>query len=225
MAEPTENDFRRRSAQKRREKMRAHLLDATQRACAELGSDKVSLQDILEAADVARGTFYAHFDSLHDAITIVARRLIDEAQASHAALYAGVTDPLLRISVGPLLFLTRAALQPAWANTIIESGDHLLRSPFVREMRHDVLQNMRCGNIPRTDPQAALDMHVGLMIQGTRTLRWRRYRRGAYIRAVDFNLLLALGVPRERAEQALDAAIADVNHRAPKGLDWWRPIT
>ena len=205
--------------------MKIRLLEATETVCTRIGFQNVALQDILEAADVARGTFYAHFESLHDAIALVARKLINDAQADHLELYASVSDPLLRIAVGPQLFLTRAALQPAWASTIIESGELLPRSTFVRAIRRDVLNNMRQHNFPRRDPQAAVDLHVGAMIQGSRSLQRRLRNQREYIMSVDFNLLVALGASEAKAAEMVEIAAEDLRGRAPTKLDWWRDLS
>lgn len=219
-----DEDFRRRSARRRREKMRETLLEATEVACVRHGSANVALQDILDAAQVSRGTFYAHFDAIHDAIAIVARKLVDQAQADGVEMYRGVTDPLLRIAVGPQLFLTRAALQPAWASTIVESGDFLVRSTFVSAIRSDVLANMRNRNFVRSNPQAAVDLHVGAMMQGARTLQKLRHGRRNYIRDLDLNLLRAFGTPEQLAREVVEKAGEDLSRRAPTFLAWWREL-
>lgn len=223
-AHEDQEDFRRRSARRRRERMRETLLDATEAACILHGSANVALQDILDAADVSRGTFYAHFDTIHDAIAIIARRLVDQAQADGVEMYRGVTDPLFRIAVGPQLFLTRAALQPAWASTIVESGEFLIRSTFVSAIRRDVLENMRRRNFIRSSPQAAVDLHVGAMMQGARTLQKVRHGQRDYIRSVDLNLLMAFGTSEDRAWEVVEAAAEDLHRRAPHFFEWWRPL-
>ena len=201
--------------------MKDRLLDATASACAEFGAPQVSVQHILDAAGVTRGTFYAHFVSIQEAIAAVAQRAIDHAQADNLSLYQDVTDPLFRIAVGPQLNLCRAALQPAWARIIIESRDLLYRSIFVRAIRQDVITNIRQKNFDRIDVQSAVDLHIGAMIQGARTMQRRKYNKLLYIQSVTINLLRAFGLPRVKAQEIVQFASADLNARAPLMFDWW----
>jgi len=56
-------DGRTRRAQAAREATRAKILRAAREVFAQHGFHETSLPDLLEAADVARGTLYLHFDS------------------------------------------------------------------------------------------------------------------------------------------------------------------
>jgi len=53
---------------KRRLKTRQQLLDATQELILEKGLERISTDDITEAADLGRRTFYNHFDNKHDCV-------------------------------------------------------------------------------------------------------------------------------------------------------------
>ncbi|HXW82729.1 MAG TPA: helix-turn-helix domain-containing protein, partial [Acidimicrobiales bacterium] len=55
----------------------------------ERGYDKVSVEDITERADVARATFYAHFASKEELLTVVFNQLVDDLM------------PRLTLKVGP----------------------------------------------------------------------------------------------------------------------------
>ncbi|MFO0749025.1 MAG: helix-turn-helix domain-containing protein [Myxococcota bacterium] len=83
-AAPT--DGRSRRAQALREATRARILVAARKVFAEHGFHQTALPDLLEAADVARGTFYLHFDS-GGGLRGVGRGL----RRAHAALFAVTT--------------------------------------------------------------------------------------------------------------------------------------
>jgi AcrR family transcriptional regulator len=56
-------DGRTRRAEERRRERRAQLLEAATTVIAERGYANTSVDDVIQAAEVARGTFYLYFDS------------------------------------------------------------------------------------------------------------------------------------------------------------------
>lgn len=60
-----------------KEERRAQLVEAASRVFAEKGYRSASITDIIEAAGVARGTFYLYFDSKLDAFHAVMDRFLD----------------------------------------------------------------------------------------------------------------------------------------------------
>jgi AcrR family transcriptional regulator len=63
MATAAKLDGRVARAQRLREERRAQVLDAARRLFAEKGYHATSVHDIIDAADIARGTFYLYFES------------------------------------------------------------------------------------------------------------------------------------------------------------------
>lgn len=98
---------------------RAQLLDAARRVFAQRGYHGASVTDILEAAAVARGTFYNYFGSKRDAFDAVLGALIDE-----------VADAIQPIDVGrPLALQVEANLERVVG--VLTSGGDLARVLFV----------------------------------------------------------------------------------------------
>lgn len=63
MNELTEIDGRARRASERRESRRAYILDTALKVFARSGYHQTRISDIIEAAGIARGTFYLYFES------------------------------------------------------------------------------------------------------------------------------------------------------------------
>lgn len=84
---------------------RGLLQDALRTLIAEKGYDKVTVQDILDRADVGRATFYAHFRDKDD--LMLSR--FEETRGSLREHLAG----FLRASGGPTLDLARALFEHA----------------------------------------------------------------------------------------------------------------
>ena len=77
-------------AERRRLRTRAALLAAAREVFASQGVGAVTIQDITEAADVAKGSFYNHFDS-KDAIV---RAVVEEILAELGAALDVLSGPL-----------------------------------------------------------------------------------------------------------------------------------
>jgi len=94
-AREVEVDGRTRRAQEAREVRRAHILQVALHVFAERGYHATTITDLVEAAGVARGTFYLYFDS-KDAVFHV---LLDDLLA---ALRAGVVGVDTRPEAPPV---------------------------------------------------------------------------------------------------------------------------
>jgi AcrR family transcriptional regulator len=80
--------------ERRRLRTRAALIEAARRVFAARGVDAATVQEITEAADVAKGSFYNHFASKEDALRAVVTATLDELGATlDRSLDAGQRDP------------------------------------------------------------------------------------------------------------------------------------
>ncbi len=77
-----ELDGRARRARASREATRARILKAARELFARQGFHQTALPDLLEAADVARGTFYLHFDSKEAAFAALLEDFLQRLSAS-----------------------------------------------------------------------------------------------------------------------------------------------
>src|SRR6478736_4483352 len=77
-------------AQRARAERRTAVLAAAQRIFAEKGYSGTSIDDIIEAADIARGTFYLYFESKR----AIFDELLDE-------LFVTIATTVRRIDVSP----------------------------------------------------------------------------------------------------------------------------
>ena len=97
---------------RRRVRTRAALLRAGQQLFSERSVDGVSIDDIVAAAQVAKGSFYNHFPD-KDAL---AQALADQARASvettAAIAGAGVADPAERVARALCVFVRQAVEHP-----------------------------------------------------------------------------------------------------------------
>jgi len=93
-------DHRTRVAAERRARTRDQLLLAGYRLVAEHGADGFSIDDVVVAADVARGTFYKYFATPAELVRDVAVALSNELILTVAQLFRGDEDPAERAAKG-----------------------------------------------------------------------------------------------------------------------------
>ncbi len=95
-------DGRSRRAQEKRKTRRAEILSAAERVIAKRGYQATSIADVLEAAQISRGTFYLYFDSreslFHELISGFIQQLMGCIKVVHreegdpvGGLYANVS--------------------------------------------------------------------------------------------------------------------------------------
>lgn len=80
----------REQAEDSRQRRRDQILEAASTVFARVGYHKASINDIIEQADIARGTFYLYFTGKHN----VLEAILDEA-------VAGLRARITRIDIGP----------------------------------------------------------------------------------------------------------------------------
>ena len=85
--------------ERRRARVRQQLLEAAQRLMGARGVDAVTVEEITEAADVARRTFYHHFDSKHDLLVPIARARTKSLNRRIDRLIEKVRDPAEAVSI------------------------------------------------------------------------------------------------------------------------------
>jgi len=73
---------------------------------------------VVNAAEVAKGTFYVHFDGLDDLKSVVADELAREFDDLLQPRRLSLDDPLERITAGCGAFINEALYNPAWAALI-----------------------------------------------------------------------------------------------------------
>jgi AcrR family transcriptional regulator len=115
-------DHRQRVAAERRERMRARLLTSAMRLVAEKGPAATSIDDVISAAEVSRGTFYKYFPSpdalVRDLAIEVANELIQMAEP----VVQSYDDPAERVSSGIRLVARLAIDHPLAAAFLVRLG-------------------------------------------------------------------------------------------------------
>ncbi len=213
-------DHRVRVARKRREAMRARLLEAVLAVYPGDNVDgRAGIDDVIRHADVARSTFYRFFDSLDQAVAELGLQLADETAVSNAVIYEGIEDPVLRSTTAFLLYIHRAWIDNRWGTFVAHMGfpqpDHIL----MRGITANFLSGMECGAFVVDNVDAAINLVVDVLLGGIRHVA-EQGGDDRYIAALCSMVLIASGVSRQEAERQVGVATRILEAEGPK-LPWW----
>jgi AcrR family transcriptional regulator len=142
----------------RRDRTRLALVRAGQKLFAERPIDIVSIDDIVQAADVGRGSFYNHFtdkDEFEREIVAEARR---EMEAAIAAATASESDPALRTVLGFCVSIRFAHEHPARARLVVRQ---FIRGGYMTsDLNEGVLSDVSAGILARRFTVATAEIGV-----------------------------------------------------------------
>lgn len=198
-------DHRIATAEKRRVRMRARLLDAVMHVYADLPPGRVpSIDEVVTHAQVSRGTFYKYFLAVDEAVIALGTELGE--RLTHQALphYDVLTEPWQRVAVGLRGWLTYAVNDPVWARfvTRIDVWPHLHVTRNL--ITQDVSRGRDLGQFSFSDSRTAVDMVCGIAVTGIYALRAGIDDPQGYIDCAVSMILAALGCDPDSCQQGVE---------------------
>jgi AcrR family transcriptional regulator len=151
----------------KRARTRAQLVAAAGSLFARQAVESVTVDDVVKEAEVAKGTFYVHFEDLRALGAAVA---LDLVQSFDELLQPGrlaISEPELRMAFGCSCFIDKALNDPAWARVVARmatatpSGLEVARSRFVEDMRR-FSKGVPQGGV---SPEVSLEIVSGILLQ------------------------------------------------------------
>ena len=189
---------------RRRAKVRQRLLEAAEALMGDRGIDAVTVEEITEAADVARRTFYHHFDSKYDLLVPIARARTKSLNRRMDRLIEDVYDPAEAVSIALRHTFREIPEDPLCAWFVLHSG-----LPFERLLEgigesgaRDLERGIAVGRFTVDNQPAASILLVGALIAVISARVDGKLRDEDLDAAAEYALRL-LGVP---APEALDIA-------------------
>lgn len=165
-------DHRVAVAELKRKKMRALLVEATLRVHAEYrGRRPPVIEDVINEAQVSRGSFYKYFNSVDEAVGAVGHELSDQMTTDILPIYDVLKQPWQRFAVGFRVFLVRAMLDPAWAGfvTRMEAWSH--DSLVAKYMSQDLKDGLKAKQFSFVNLTCTTDLLMGASAAGIQALR------------------------------------------------------
>jgi AcrR family transcriptional regulator len=96
----------------------SRIVEAALGVFAERGPDAPVIDEFVQAAGVARGTFYNHFKDVEELLHATSEWTTRELVQDIDDAMAGIEGPTLRLGVGLRLFFARAQRDPVWCRFV-----------------------------------------------------------------------------------------------------------
>ena len=200
-------------ADRRRERTRAAILDAGQRLFAERAIDSVSIDDIVGAAEVAKGSFYNHFDDKEGLAQAIVELVQGDCEFHIFAANSGERNPARRMVRAMCVTLRYARAHPERLQALISLSERrtIATTPLNAGVSADIADGLEQGAFSGITLEAGILIALGVIRTAvvhamTDALDRPLTGLGTLVGAA---LLRALGTPAETAlELAREATAA-----------------
>lgn len=126
-------------------------------------SESVSVDDIVAAAGVAKGTFYVHFEDVDALWTELADRFAHNLDALLQPRRLALTNPLERVAYGCAAFLETSRRDKTWAAMAARAASR--RPDFGAVARGRLLEDLRAVPVAGLQPEIAAEMVAGVILR------------------------------------------------------------
>lgn len=149
--------------------MRGRLLASAMRLVAEKGPAATSIDDVISAAEVSRGTFYKYFPSPDALVRELAVAIANELIGMAEPVVLSYDDPAERVSSGMRLVARLAVDHPLAATFLVRLGWPDARGPNVLLdfVKRDLSAGIRQGRFTRMPIALALNIVTGTVLGAT----------------------------------------------------------
>ena len=106
----------------KRARTRAQIVEAGATLLAERPPEALTVDAVVEAAGVAKGTFYYHFQSIDELAAAVGAKLGESFDELLTPARLELRDPIERLSFAFTQFLERASSDADWARLVVQSS-------------------------------------------------------------------------------------------------------
>lgn len=145
---------------------------------AERPPEALTVDAVVEAAGVAKGTFYTHFQSISELAAAVGVMLGESFDAVLTPARLEMPDPVDRVAFAFTQFLQKGISDRAWARLVVQSSQ--IPKEFgrgIREhLRSDLAEAIANGQLAVVDADLAAEIVMGIWLQVTRGILERGVR-------------------------------------------------
>jgi AcrR family transcriptional regulator len=203
------NDIKRTN--RKRERTRAALVNAARKLVFSRGQEKISIQDITDAADVGLGTFYNYFDTKSMAFEAVLEQIRGQFTANLNQLREPLKDPATVMAFTLQYCFAHAQDNQEW-NTFLTysglSGDYLLHQDE-DQLLADIQRGVKAGRFKAEDINFTQSLILGIVRHVNQEIRQGRLARSAMAEATR-HILRMLGLPDQVAKALTQSPLPPV---------------
>ncbi len=151
----------------KRARTRAQILEAGTMLLAERPPEALTVDAVVEAAGVAKGTFYYHFLSVEELVAAVGAQLVESFDelltSSRLERLGSRRAPVLRLHEAP----GEGDRGPLWARLVVR-GAQIVTAPgrgIRTDLRADLVEAIAQGRLAVQDAELATDIVIGIWLQ------------------------------------------------------------
>lgn len=209
-------DHRTRVGHERRARTRLRIIEAALGVIADKGPDAPVIDDFIQAAGVARGTFYNHFTTTDELLTATSGWLEDGLIDVIQSVIGTFEDPVRRVATGVRLWLHLARQDTVFCAFVVRSR---FRGPAVeRQLAHDLGECLGSGGMRAPSLEAARDLVVGAIREAQARMMVARVP-AAYPDEVARVVLRALRVGERKIDAMLAAPVPALTRAVTRPRD------
>jgi AcrR family transcriptional regulator len=192
----------------KRARTRAAILDAARDCYAAASADAVTVDAVMQAAGLAKGTFYVHFEDLAELEAELGAALVAEIDERLQPARLAVSNPLTRLATAITIMLRLLAVQPARARLAARSS---ARIPVVGQavrvrLREDLAAAQEAERLALPSSDLASRIVFAIAVQAAEDLGLSRID-ASTIPDIVRTILRAIGcAPADAAARAAQAA-------------------
>ena len=163
----------------KRARTRGQIVEAGAMLLAERPPEALTVDAVVDAAGVAKGTFYYHFQSIDELAAAVGARLGESFDEMLTPARLKFTDPVERLSFAFTQFLERAISDAGWARLVVQSSQSATDFGLgVRaNLKADLSEAIAQDRLSVRDVELAADIVIGIWLQVTRGILERGAQR------------------------------------------------
>ena len=199
---------------RRRVRTRTALLQAGRRLFAVRDVDGVSVDEIVAAADVAKGSFYNHFADKDGFAREIGSAVRRQAELAVTQANESVTDPAVSVARALCVFIRfavehRDSAQVLWK---LHSGATMIDAPINRGLRDLVQRGIDSRRFRHIDLESGVVLIMGIVVISLRHALEERMPTAPFsiARSMAAGLLRALGIPPAQSVRLATAAAQEI---------------
>ena len=208
---------RKEIGQERRERTRAKLLAAAAQVLAEYGEQKATIDDFIQAAGVARGTFYNYYQTRGQILDDLWAEIGRDPFVGIQKACASIKDPAERLVTKTRLILKTAQDNTTWGWVVFALSLDIttVNADLLAFPRPDLEEGLRKGRFKFDEIHAAKDLVVGACRTALHALLIEERPEG-YPPAIAALMLRSLGVSATEAQSLVKRPLPTMrSHLAP----------
>ncbi|BCH21571.1 TetR family transcriptional regulator [Mesorhizobium sp. L-8-3] len=162
----------------KRERTRTLIVDAGTMLMAERPREAIRVDAVVEAAGVAKGTFYYHFQSIDELAAAVGARLSKSFDKLLTPVRVEIGGPVERLSFGFTQFLEKAISDADWARLVVQTSQSApeFNLSVRASLKADLAEAILHGRVSVRDVEMGADIVLGIWLQVTRGILERGAR-------------------------------------------------